>query len=175
MPLVLSLEMHCSKKQRDQIGNILVEYFGDKIYLVSKSNFLGDTLPPLSSYKEKVVIKCKSSYPDFLLTREERVSKSKKEEDEKEKIQKREILHSITALYGEHYNEPGLRTIWGISSLKESKIKQFKFQMAKANGFIEFNKKYISRAYPAGQRIDSSNYNPIMPWNYGCHMVAINI
>ena len=33
----------------------------------------------------------------------------------------------------------------------------------------------LVRAYPAGKRIDSSNYNPISMWNNGIHMTALNI
>jgi len=33
----------------------------------------------------------------------------------------------------------------------------------------------LVRTYPAGSRIDSSNYNPIPMWNAGIHMVALNI
>ena len=32
----------------------------------------------------------------------------------------------------------------------------------------------FSRVYPKGQRIDSSNYNPVGFWNVGCQMVALN-
>ena len=32
----------------------------------------------------------------------------------------------------------------------------------------------FSRVYPKGQRIDSSNYNPVPMWNVGCQMVALN-
>ena len=31
------------------------------------------------------------------------------------------------------------------------------------------------RTYPAGSRIDSSNYDPIPMWNTGIHMVALNV
>lgn len=32
----------------------------------------------------------------------------------------------------------------------------------------------LSRVYPKGQRIDSSNYNPIPFWNVGAQIVALN-
>ncbi|ODN02952.1 1-phosphatidylinositol 4,5-bisphosphate phosphodiesterase gamma-1 [Orchesella cincta] len=32
----------------------------------------------------------------------------------------------------------------------------------------------LSRVYPKGQRLDSSNYNPVPLWNAGCQMVALN-
>ena len=31
------------------------------------------------------------------------------------------------------------------------------------------------RTYPAGSRIDSSNYDPIPLWNHGIQMVALNV
>ncbi|XP_064360053.1 1-phosphatidylinositol 4,5-bisphosphate phosphodiesterase beta-3-like, partial [Dromaius novaehollandiae] len=40
--------------------------------------------------------------------------------------------------------------------------------------FVEYNKKQLSRIYPKGTRVDSSNYQPQLFWNAGCHMVALN-
>jgi hypothetical protein len=40
--------------------------------------------------------------------------------------------------------------------------------------FCPFDQVQFSRVYPKGQRIDSSNYNPIQLWNSGCQMVALN-
>ena len=31
-----------------------------------------------------------------------------------------------------------------------------------------------SRIYPKGQRLDSSNYNPVIFWSAGCQLVALN-
>uniref|UniRef100_A0A3B3RLD0 1-phosphatidylinositol 4,5-bisphosphate phosphodiesterase n=1 Tax=Paramormyrops kingsleyae TaxID=1676925 RepID=A0A3B3RLD0_9TELE len=40
--------------------------------------------------------------------------------------------------------------------------------------FVEYNKRQMSRVYPKGTRMDSSNYNPQPFWNAGCQMVALN-
>ncbi|NXG56281.1 PLCB2 phosphodiesterase, partial [Hemiprocne comata] len=40
--------------------------------------------------------------------------------------------------------------------------------------FVEYNKRQMSRVYPKGTRMDSSNYLPQMFWNVGCQMVALN-
>ncbi|XP_035264210.1 1-phosphatidylinositol 4,5-bisphosphate phosphodiesterase beta-3 [Anguilla anguilla] len=40
--------------------------------------------------------------------------------------------------------------------------------------FVEYNKKQLSRIYPRGTRVDSSNYMPQIFWNVGCQMVALN-
>lgn len=37
-----------------------------------------------------------------------------------------------------------------------------------------YNKRQMSRIYPKGTRMDSSNYLPQMFWNAGCQMVALN-
>ncbi|KAI2662370.1 1-phosphatidylinositol 4,5-bisphosphate phosphodiesterase beta-3 [Labeo rohita] len=42
------------------------------------------------------------------------------------------------------------------------------------NSPIEYNKKQLSRIYPKGTRVDSSNYMPQLFWNVGCQMVALN-
>uniref|UniRef100_A0A8C3NFP0 Phosphoinositide phospholipase C n=1 Tax=Geospiza parvula TaxID=87175 RepID=A0A8C3NFP0_GEOPR len=59
-----------------------------------------------------------------------------------------------------------------ISSFTETKacdlVSKFPVQ------FVEYNKWQMSRIYPKGTRMDSSNYQPQMFWNVGCQMVALN-
>lgn len=38
----------------------------------------------------------------------------------------------------------------------------------------EYNKRHMTRTYPAGTRVDSSNYNPVLAWSMGCQLVALN-
>uniref|UniRef100_A0AAR5PRC1 1-phosphatidylinositol 4,5-bisphosphate phosphodiesterase n=1 Tax=Dendroctonus ponderosae TaxID=77166 RepID=A0AAR5PRC1_DENPD len=40
--------------------------------------------------------------------------------------------------------------------------------------FVDYNKKQLSRVYPAGTRFDSSNFMPQVFWNAGCQLVALN-
>ncbi|XP_057711044.1 1-phosphatidylinositol 4,5-bisphosphate phosphodiesterase beta-3 [Corythoichthys intestinalis] len=51
----------------------------------------------------------------------------------------------------------------GMDTLKSSPIE-----------FVEYNKNQLSRIYPKGTRVDSSNYLPQLFWNVGCQMVALN-
>ncbi|XP_017331055.1 1-phosphatidylinositol 4,5-bisphosphate phosphodiesterase beta-2 [Ictalurus punctatus] len=61
---------------------------------------------------------------------------------------------------------------YAISSFVETKGEQM---IAKsAVEFVEYNKRQMSRIYPKGTRMDSSNYNPQPFWNVGCQMVALN-
>ena len=41
---------------------------------------------------------------------------------------------------------------------------------SKSPFFTEYNKRQLSRIYPAGRRVDSSNYNPVPLWNMGCQI-----
>ena len=40
--------------------------------------------------------------------------------------------------------------------------------------FILHNRRLLSRVYPAGVRVNSSNYDPIPHWSSGCQLVALN-
>ncbi|XP_067942497.1 1-phosphatidylinositol 4,5-bisphosphate phosphodiesterase beta-4-like [Watersipora subatra] len=40
--------------------------------------------------------------------------------------------------------------------------------------FVNYNKRQLSRIYPKGGRVESSNYMPQIFWNAGCQMVSLN-
>ncbi|XP_047003383.1 1-phosphatidylinositol 4,5-bisphosphate phosphodiesterase-like [Schistocerca americana] len=40
--------------------------------------------------------------------------------------------------------------------------------------FVDYNKRQLSRIYPKGLRVNSSNYMPQDFWNAGCQMVSLN-
>lgn len=45
---------------------------------------------------------------------------------------------------------------------------------SRSKDFLQYNRKALSRVYPKGQRVESSNYDPYPLWAGGCHMVALN-
>ncbi|VDM98191.1 unnamed protein product [Thelazia callipaeda] len=51
------------------------------------------------------------------------------------------------------------------------------YELVKQNpvDFVDHNKRQITRVYPKGKRVDSSNFWPIKFWNCGCQMAAINM
>jgi phosphatidylinositol phospholipase C eta len=44
-----------------------------------------------------------------------------------------------------------------------------------SSNYIDWNRTHMSRIYPAGNRFDSSNYNPQPFWNTGCQVVALYV
>ncbi|XP_017321040.1 1-phosphatidylinositol 4,5-bisphosphate phosphodiesterase gamma-2 [Ictalurus punctatus] len=45
---------------------------------------------------------------------------------------------------------------------------------SRSREFLKYNRRALSRIYPKGQRVDSSNYDPYFLWMCGCQMVALN-
>ncbi|XP_031435590.1 1-phosphatidylinositol 4,5-bisphosphate phosphodiesterase beta-4 isoform X2 [Clupea harengus] len=62
-----------------------------------------------------------------------------------------------------HHNMSSFNETVGLGLLKTSAIE-----------FVNYNKRQMSRLYPKGGRVDSSNYMPQIFWNAGCQMVALN-
>ncbi|KAL8435457.1 hypothetical protein Efla_004181 [Eimeria flavescens] len=60
-----------------------------------------------------------------------------------------------------------------ICSMNESKL----LRLAKQSPveLCLFHQKHLSRIYPAGTRISSSNFNPIISWSLGAQIVALNL
>uniref|UniRef100_A0A8C9TBV7 Phosphoinositide phospholipase C n=1 Tax=Scleropages formosus TaxID=113540 RepID=A0A8C9TBV7_SCLFO len=62
-----------------------------------------------------------------------------------------------------HYNMSSFNESVGLGYLKTNAIE-----------FVNYNKRQMSRIYPKGGRVDSSNYMPQIFWNAGCQMVSLN-
>ena len=59
-----------------------------------------------------------------------------------------------------------------MSSFGEAKA--IKFAKTDCRAILEYNQRQLSRIYPAGARIDSSNLNPTTQWNVGCQLGELN-
>ena len=59
-----------------------------------------------------------------------------------------------------------------ISSFAEDKAQSLIREYARE--FVGYNQRQLSRIYPRGTRLESSNYNPYIFWSIGCQMVALN-
>jgi len=82
-------------------------------------------------------------------------------------------FQNILGLFGIKMNFEGLRSVWNISSVNEEKIS--KFLKEREADIIDFHRKYLTRIYPSGKRVDSSNYDPIDAFNCGAQLIALNV
>ncbi|KAM9782942.1 1-phosphatidylinositol 4,5-bisphosphate phosphodiesterase beta-4 [Neosynchiropus ocellatus] len=62
-----------------------------------------------------------------------------------------------------HHNMSSFNESVGLGYLKTNALE-----------FVNYNKRQMSRIYPKGGRVDSSNYMPQIFWNAGCQMVSLN-
>ncbi|KAL3079934.1 hypothetical protein niasHT_032490 [Heterodera trifolii] len=62
-----------------------------------------------------------------------------------------------------HFHMSSFSESTGLGLLKQSALE-----------FVNYNKRQLSRIYPKGARVDSSNFLPQIFWNAGCQMVALN-
>ncbi|XP_048879389.1 1-phosphatidylinositol 4,5-bisphosphate phosphodiesterase gamma-1-like [Brienomyrus brachyistius] len=60
-----------------------------------------------------------------------------------------------------------------MSSFPETKAEKY-VSRAKGRKFLQYNRRQLSRIYPKGQRLDSSNYDPLPMWLCGSQLVALN-
>lgn len=60
-----------------------------------------------------------------------------------------------------------------MSSFPETKAEKFATR-GKGKRFLQYNRRQLSRVYPRGQRLDSSNYDPLPMWLCGSQLVALN-
>uniref|UniRef100_A0A3B3RTG7 1-phosphatidylinositol 4,5-bisphosphate phosphodiesterase gamma n=1 Tax=Paramormyrops kingsleyae TaxID=1676925 RepID=A0A3B3RTG7_9TELE len=60
-----------------------------------------------------------------------------------------------------------------MSSFPETKAEKY-VNRIKGKKFLQYNRLQLSRIYPKGQRLDSSNYDPLPMWLCGSQLVALN-
>ena len=66
------------------------------------------------------------------------------------------------------------RKFWEMSSFNETKITKILNDEKTQKEFTQFTERNLSRIYPKGSRLLSSNLEPTQLWAAGCQMVAIN-
>ncbi|KAF7459293.1 1-phosphatidylinositol 4,5-bisphosphate phosphodiesterase delta-4 isoform X1 [Cryptosporidium felis] len=198
-PIILSLEMHASDKQREKVAEIILRILGDSLYI--PSNEKSDHLPTPNELKYKFLVKAK-------VPKEDDVAFNTKsgiiceEEDENETNPdliepnvdmpvdttafgemdsilsqtptKRRIYSSLISLPGNaiQINNFENRRRMSIGSLVETKF--LRFAKDHSLSLARFHQDHLCRVYPSGTRISSSNYNPLIPWSYGAQIVALN-
>ncbi|GMH67817.1 hypothetical protein TL16_g04777, partial [Triparma laevis f. inornata] len=197
-PIILSFENHCSIPQQKVMAKYCKQILGDM--LVVPALRADGSLPSPDELKKKVVIKAKKLPKknededvideDFEEQKKAAESAKPKEHDaelspdgparrasfKKKKPKIAKELHDITFLSGVHFKswEQSEKEAAANEMSSFSEPKTEKLIKTAASNWVEYNKKQMSRIYPAGVRIDSSNYNPIPSWNVGSQIVALN-
>lgn len=195
MPVVLSLENHCSWDQQKMMADIIKHELGVMVQRPGMGVKDGH-LPTLSELKRKIVIKGKMSASET------------EESDDDEPVSATELAlvaqgeGEAAALGataeakakkrtpGTHPDLSGLIFLGTappknfsesssvpcdvMSSYSETKVDKLVRNESTVAAWVAHNAVHMSRAYPKGTRVNSSNMDPLPAWSAGTQMVALN-
>lgn len=170
MPLILFLEVHCSKSQRESLGSMITKIFSDSLYLLNKDHFYLTEFPSLEKLQRKVLIKYKGAYPSFLAEEwNENLADQKVESP-------LELLDSVTTIFEETINSAGLKTIFGIAPTNPKLFEEKSADKVVYGTVVEFTKQFFSympQNLEAGEEEISDRI--MAAWNAGVQFVPLEI
>ncbi|KAL4659275.1 1-phosphatidylinositol 4,5-bisphosphate phosphodiesterase delta-3-A-like [Arapaima gigas] len=192
-PLILSLENHCSVEQQIVMARHLRSILGNLLLTRPISSQQMKHLPSPEDLRGRILIKGKKESPRLEKT-DSTVSNSSFAEDEaggdtkgKKDLAKtvpsklsRELSDLVVYCQSVSFNgfeQTAKRPPSDMCSFSENEaLKHIKESGMCRNRklFVRHNSRQLSRIYPSGQRLQSSNYDPKPMWNCGCQMVALN-
>lgn len=194
-PIILSFENHCSIPYQEVMAEMLERILGDSLYVPTEASLYGP-LPSPNQLRGMVVIKGRR--PDG--TEADAYDTDDDSDDEggptsstgltteveleaqraqREKVTRHGVspeLARLSLFHGHKLKswEASTRApTYHMHSFSENKVRS-RCRHKEAKSWIIYNQTHMSRTYPAGSRVDSSNYNPLLAWSLGCQMVALN-
>ncbi|XP_065603786.1 1-phosphatidylinositol 4,5-bisphosphate phosphodiesterase delta-3 isoform X2 [Cyrtonyx montezumae] len=196
-PVILSLENHCGVEQQATMAQHMKTILGDMLLTQPLEGQDPSVLPSPEQLKGKILVKGKK-LPDprhepcsVTSILDEKEEEEAEEEDRLQVVNVQGLLYfggkdashmapelSAMLVYCQATPFPGLAQAlqhpqpYGISSFNERKARKLIKEAGPA--FVHYTARQLSRVYPTGLRLTSSNYNPQEMWNAGCQLVALN-
>ncbi|KAM9392351.1 1-phosphatidylinositol 4,5-bisphosphate phosphodiesterase delta-3-A [Pholidichthys leucotaenia] len=194
-PLILSLENHCSVEQQAVMAKHLRTILGRKLLTSPLSKQPLTELPSPEELKGCILVKGKKHTPHLgqLGKTGSTASFSSSSEDEqggsiksttpkscKDPTKETSKLSPELSELVVYCRSIPFHGFGNVSEKPPNEMSSFcetdALRLIKDSGklFVKHNSRQLSRIYPSGQRLDSSNYDPQEMWNGGCQMVALN-
>ncbi|KAF9161731.1 Phospholipase C [Actinomortierella ambigua] len=183
-PLILSLEIHCDLEQQEIMARTMTQKLGSWLVVAPLGNN-SESLPSPEEMMFKILIKSKVQSETEHQVESESESESERESEgeesvkvpkaKKAKIRIAKALSDIT-IYCQSRHWKG----WSHEHCMPNKIISFSERVSlrhvkqSLQDYTNFNKTHLTRVYPAGFRINSTNYDPHQHWSAGCQVVALN-
>ncbi|RMZ76169.1 hypothetical protein DV738_g5101, partial [Chaetothyriales sp. CBS 135597] len=199
LPLIVSLEVHANFEQQQKMVDIMKEAWKDHILnLTSLEQKNLDVLPPPSSLRNKILIKVKGTpsgqtgEPGAPL---EQVSSTASQSTPGETVMETTVpattattqpkVSKILAALSElgvytraftfkSWDQPEASLPNHVFSFSEGKMLEMHSDASSGPALFEHNKRFLTRVYPRGTRIRSTNVDPTFHWRMGAQMVALN-
>ncbi|MED6274048.1 1-phosphatidylinositol 4 5-bisphosphate phosphodiesterase delta-3-A [Characodon lateralis] len=191
-PLILSFENHCSVEQQAVMAKHLHTILGKKLLTKPLSDLPLKELPSPEELRGRILVKGRrhishlgqleknGSFTSFSSSSEAEqasMNKNTPKSDPARVCSKLSPELSELVVYCKSVSFRGFESASNVhpdemSSFSENEA----IRLIKDSGklFVRHNSRQLSRIYPSGQRLQSSNFDPQEMWNCGCHMVALN-
>uniref|UniRef100_A0A3P8VK95 Phosphoinositide phospholipase C n=1 Tax=Cynoglossus semilaevis TaxID=244447 RepID=A0A3P8VK95_CYNSE len=191
-PIILSIENHCSVDQQAIMAKDLRSVFGRRLLTKPLSDEPLRELPSPEELKGRILVKGKKHIPhlgqldktgssaSFSSSSEDEQGISNKNTPRKDPArvssklspELSELVVYCRSVPFSGFENTSEKAAHEMSSFSESEA----LRLIKDSGklFVRHNSRQLSRIYPSGQRLQSSNYDPQEMWNSGCQMVALN-
>ncbi|CAN9505445.1 unnamed protein product [Ophioblennius macclurei] len=191
-PIVLSLENHCSVEQQAVMAKHLRTILGRTLLTKPLSDQRLKELPSPEDLKGRILVKGKKHTPhlsqlgktgssaSFSSSSEDELASSTKSTPKKDPAKVCAKLSPELSELVVYCRSVPFRGFKSVSELPPNEMSSFSesdaLKLIKDTGklFVRHNSRQLSRIYPSGQRLQSSNYDPQEMWNGGCQMVALN-
>ncbi|KAI5866069.1 PLC-like phosphodiesterase [Durotheca rogersii] len=183
LPLIVSLEVHCSPQQQEAMVRIMNEVWSE--YLLPSVVEDAKILPAPDTLRHKILVKVKYAPPDAPAAVAEATgsvpatanTKSKAAAPAAKKHAKIIQALSTLGIYTrgvsfKSLSQPEATMPTHIFSLSEGAVADV--HDSEARRLFEHNRQYLMRTYPSGMRIGSSNLDPPVFWRKGIQIVALN-
>ncbi|KAJ8116245.1 hypothetical protein ONZ43_g4479 [Nemania bipapillata] len=182
LPVIVSLEVHCSLQQQEMMVLIMQETWAE--YLLPKPSADAQHLPTPDDLRRKILIKVKYAAPGVSSPMDDEEAKDRLPADAQVNLKAKakkpsKIIQSLSALgiytrgvSFKSLTQPEASMPTHIFSLSEGGVEEAHGKHAHL--LFEHNRKYMMRAYPSGMRIQSSNLDPPVFWRKGIQIVALN-
>ncbi|KAI9515038.1 hypothetical protein NQZ68_027902 [Dissostichus eleginoides] len=182
-PVILSIENHCTVPQQKKMAEYLKEVLQDKLDLSGVNVHECKRLPSPEILKGKVLVKRKKRLrvknktipdgeSDHSQEKAQIVYHPKKRKTMRLSRHLSDLVKYTKSVRVHDIETQAFENSWQVSSLNETVMNQI--LQLKAAELVRFNQRQLIRVYPSNYRVDSSNFNPQLYWNAGCHMGAFN-
>lgn len=199
LPLIVSLEVHCSAKQQEIMVHIMKETWAE--YLIPPPDVDAQVLPAPEELRRKILVKVKYTPPPNGLTpastnasQASQLSRMSTQTSQYSNLpsdpqnpdappakpkKKSKIIHMLSELgvYTRGFSfksldQPEAQMPTHIFSVSERSLMDVIEK--RASDLFRHNQHFLMRTYPSGMRIGSSNVDPPAFWRKGVQVVALN-
>ncbi|KAI1750252.1 PLC-like phosphodiesterase [Xylaria castorea] len=179
LPVIVSLEVHCSTQQQEMMVQIMNETWTQ--FLLPKPSGDAQYLPSPGDLRRRILVKVKYAPPGISppVVDDDEARDSLPPEAQAKTKKPSKIIQALSTLgiymrgvSFKSLTQPEASMPTHVFSLSEGGVEEVHDK--NAHLLFEHNKNYMMRTYPSGMRIQSTNLDPPVFWRKGIQIVALN-